>query len=74
MPTKSLCHYYYTFNPVATAEYVFAYRDMWDSEEKKKTPRRGTETRKPTPPSPLRVLRDLRGEHSALISERKGTR
>lgn len=30
---KSLCRYYYTLNPAATADYVFAYRDMWDSEE-----------------------------------------
>ena len=29
---KSLCRYYYTLNPAATADYVFAYRDMWDSE------------------------------------------
>ena len=29
---KSLCRHYYTFNPTATATYVYAYRDMWDSE------------------------------------------
>ena len=29
---KFLCRYYYTLNPAATADYVFAYRDMWDSE------------------------------------------
>ena len=29
---KSLCRYYYSLNPAATADYVFAYRDMWDSE------------------------------------------
>jgi len=30
---KSLCGYYYTINPSATATYVHAYREMWDSEE-----------------------------------------
>lgn len=30
---KSLCRYYYTLNPAATASYVHAYRDMWDREE-----------------------------------------
>jgi hypothetical protein len=29
---KSLCRYYYGINPAATASYVHAYRDMWDSE------------------------------------------
>ncbi len=32
---RSLCRYYYTLNPAATADYVFAYRDMWDSEEER---------------------------------------
>lgn len=31
---KALCRYYYAINPAATAGYVHAYRDMWDSEEK----------------------------------------
>ncbi len=30
---KALCRYYYTLNPAATADYVFAYRDMWDSDD-----------------------------------------
>ena len=30
---KALCRYYYAINPAATAGYVHAYRDMWDSEE-----------------------------------------
>ncbi|MCF7838030.1 MAG: hypothetical protein K9N49_05320 [Candidatus Marinimicrobia bacterium] len=30
---KALCRYYYTLNPAATADYVHAYRDLWDSEE-----------------------------------------
>ena len=29
---KALCRYYYTINPGATASYVLAYREMWDSE------------------------------------------
>lgn len=29
---RSLCRYYFSINPVATADYVHAYRDMWDSE------------------------------------------
>jgi len=28
---KSLCRYYYALNPSATATYVHAYREMWDS-------------------------------------------
>ena len=28
---KQLCRYYFTINPVATAEHVHAYRDMWDT-------------------------------------------
>ena len=27
---KRLCRYYFTIDPVATAEYVNAYREMWD--------------------------------------------
>ncbi|MBL9166265.1 MAG: hypothetical protein JNN07_00830 [Verrucomicrobiales bacterium] len=28
---KSLCRYYFKIDPVATAYYIHAYRDMWDS-------------------------------------------
>jgi hypothetical protein len=31
---KKLCRHYFSINPVATAEYVHAYREMWDSEQK----------------------------------------
>ena len=30
---KKLCRYYYTLDPVATADYVNYYREMWDTEE-----------------------------------------
>lgn len=30
---KSLCRYYYSIDPLATAEHVNIYREMWDSEE-----------------------------------------
>lgn len=30
---KKLCRYYYRINPVATAEQIQFYRDMWDSDE-----------------------------------------
>ena len=30
---KSLCRHYWKFNPHTTAFYVFAYREMWDSDE-----------------------------------------
>lgn len=30
---KTLCRYYYAINPAATAGYVYAFRDLWDSEE-----------------------------------------
>ena len=29
---KSLCRYYWQINPHATASYIFAYREMWDSD------------------------------------------
>ena len=29
---KALCRYYYNINPVATASYVHAYRELWDNE------------------------------------------
>jgi len=29
---RELCRHYYLINPVATAGYVHAYREMWDSE------------------------------------------
>ncbi len=31
---KKLCRHYYALDPQATASYVYAYRDMWDFEEK----------------------------------------
>jgi len=31
---KALCRYYYAIDPAATASYVHAYRDMWDSDAK----------------------------------------
>jgi len=30
---KKLCRYYFKLDPVATASYVYAYRDMWDVTE-----------------------------------------
>ena len=35
---KKLCRYYLPINPAATADYIYAYRDMWDAEEKEKQP------------------------------------
>jgi len=32
---RKLCRYYFDIDPKATAEYIRAYRDMWDPEEKK---------------------------------------
>lgn len=37
---KKLCRYYYDIDPVETAAYVYAYRDMWDSGEGKSTKRK----------------------------------
>ena len=31
---KSLCRHYWQINPEATADYILAYREMWDSEAK----------------------------------------
>ena len=30
---RTLCRYYFTLNPAATADYIGAYREMWDSED-----------------------------------------
>ena len=30
---KSLCRYYYTIDPLATAEQVEVYREMWDNKD-----------------------------------------
>lgn len=30
---KNLCRYYYSIDPLATAEHVDIYREMWDNEE-----------------------------------------
>ena len=30
---KALCRHYHGIDPAATATYVYAYRDLWDSEE-----------------------------------------
>ena len=32
---RQLCRYYFSLDPAATAFYVHAYREMWDSEPKK---------------------------------------
>jgi hypothetical protein len=32
---KSLCRYYWAIDPHATASYIYAYREMWDSDEQK---------------------------------------
>ncbi|WP_286762453.1 MULTISPECIES: hypothetical protein [Rhodopirellula] len=29
---RKLCRYYWTINPIATAEYIQAYREMWDDD------------------------------------------
>ena len=34
---RRLCRYYWDIDPVATAGYVNAYRDMWDSEGERDT-------------------------------------
>ena len=31
---KSLCRYYYSIDPAATADYVDTYRKLWDTEDK----------------------------------------
>ncbi|MBI3987699.1 MAG: hypothetical protein HY343_12305 [Lentisphaerae bacterium] len=35
---KKLCRHYFAIDPAATAEYIYAYREMWDSEQKKEPP------------------------------------
>ena len=30
---KKLCRYYFKMDPVATASYVYAYREMWDEDD-----------------------------------------
>ena len=31
---KKLCRYYFQIDPQATAFYIYAYRDMWDNQDK----------------------------------------
>jgi hypothetical protein len=38
---KKLCRYYFEIDPMATASYVHAYRDMWDEEWQAKGEGRG---------------------------------
>ncbi len=33
---KKLCRYYFDINPTATVEYIEAYRELWDSDQKAK--------------------------------------
>ena len=42
---KELCRHYWKINPRATANYIYAYRDIWDS-EKKTPPKRPAPARK----------------------------
>ena len=34
---RRLCRHYFDIDPVATADYIHAYRELWDSEPKTKT-------------------------------------
>jgi hypothetical protein len=34
---KKLCRHYWEIDPVATAQHINAYRDMWDSDEEEST-------------------------------------
>ncbi len=38
---KKLCRYYFEIYPMATASYVYAYRDMWDEGGNVKSEERG---------------------------------
>ena len=53
---KKLCRHYFCINPVATAEYINAYREMWDSEQKDE----------PAKPVKMRVNKD-----DAKVKQRK---
>ncbi len=46
---KRLCRYLYTINPQAAADYVYAYREMWDNNPDRKisVPRRSRARRTP---------------------------
>lgn len=35
---KKLCRYYFTIDPAVTAEYIYAYRDLWDTEDIEEEP------------------------------------
>jgi hypothetical protein len=37
---KKLCRYYYYIDPIATTEYVYAYREMWDDAYDQKNSRK----------------------------------
>lgn len=35
---KRLCRYYFAINPAVTAEYIYAYRDLWDNQDIEEEP------------------------------------
>ena len=39
---KKLCRYYFEIDPMATASYVYAYRDMWDEDGQAKGEEKNT--------------------------------
>jgi hypothetical protein len=56
---KSLCRHYWDINPQATANYINAYREMWDSDD------RETQETEQLPNDPVAKLRDAKSPASS---------
>ncbi|MEI8138565.1 MAG: hypothetical protein WCI03_01715 [bacterium] len=62
---KKLCRHYFFINPVATAEYINAYREMWDSEEKDEQP-------KPVKKRARKAVAKVKQLKGKIVSGKKG--
>ena len=62
---KSLCRHYWDINPQATANYINAYREMWDSDD------RETQETEQLPNDPVAKLRDAKSPASSSASTKR---
>ena len=62
---KSLCRHYWEINPQATASYINAYREMWDSDD------RETQETEQLPNDPVAKLRDAKSPASSSASTKR---
>ncbi len=62
---KKLCRHYWDIDPAATAAYVYAYRDMWDSQAKDSTEEISDE--RPTLSKTQKHRRRMPGAHARAV-------